>query len=108
MPAPWDLTVWETEGDDWEFDSAAADAPDELYSLWATAVARSRTAVAEIVERGGLDSAAAISRPDSSSVAVRRMVMDLVEEYGRHTGHLTSSLSRHRALAFADPRAATG
>jgi hypothetical protein len=22
MPAPWDLSLWETHGDDWEFDSA--------------------------------------------------------------------------------------
>ena len=27
MPAPWDLSAWETEGDDWEFDSAANDRP---------------------------------------------------------------------------------
>jgi hypothetical protein len=87
MPAPWDLTVWETEGDDWEFDSAAAEAPDELYLIWDTAVGRSRAAVAEIAGRGGLGSAAAISLPDGSPVNVRRMVMDLVEEYGRHIGH---------------------
>jgi hypothetical protein len=87
MPAPWDLTVWESEGDDWEFDSAAADAPDKLYSLWDTAVTRSRAAVAVITERGGLDSPAAISLPDGSPVNIRRVVMDLVEEYGRHTGH---------------------
>src|SRR3954453_1738797 len=63
------------------------DAPDELYSLWDNAVARSRAAIAEIAERGGLESAAAVSLPDGSPVIVRRMVMDLVEEYGRHTGH---------------------
>jgi hypothetical protein len=33
MPAPWDLSVWETEGDDWEFESAANDSPEELYDL---------------------------------------------------------------------------
>ena len=87
MPAPWDLTVWETEGDDWEFDSAASDAPDELYSLYDTAVARSRAAVEDTEQRGGLDSAAAISLPDGSPVNIRRMLMDLIEEYGRHTGH---------------------
>ena len=30
MPSPWDPSVWETEGDDWEFDSAAGDTPVEL------------------------------------------------------------------------------
>ena len=40
-PAPWDLSVWETEGDDWEFDSLER-RPEELYELWDTSVARSR------------------------------------------------------------------
>jgi Protein of unknown function (DUF664) len=87
MPEPWDLSVWETQGDDWEFDSAAVDAPDKLYSLWDTAVSRSRSAFAEIADRGGLDSAAAITLPDGGPVNVRRIVMDLLEEYARHTGH---------------------
>src|SRR3954452_4138044 len=39
MPAPWDLSVWETEGDDWEFDSADNDSPEELHKLWDTSVA---------------------------------------------------------------------
>jgi uncharacterized protein DUF664 len=85
MPATWDLSLWETQGDDWEFDSAADDAPEQLYALWDAAVGRSRAAVTEIEARGGLD--ADISLPDGSPVNIRRMVMDLIEEYGRHTGH---------------------
>ena len=87
MPEPWDMSVWEAEGDDWEFESAAADAADELYGLYDAAVARSRGAVAEIDSRGGLDADADVSLPDGSPVNIRRMVLDLVEEYGRHTGH---------------------
>ena len=87
MPAPWDLSLWETHGDDWEFDSAANDPPEKLYELWDTSVARSRAAVAAIEARGGLDALAAQTLPDGSHPNVRRVVMDLVEEYGRHTGH---------------------
>ena len=87
MPTPWDLSVWETEGDDWEFDSAADDTPEELYELWDTSVARSRAAVELIEARGGLDAPAAQTLADGSHPNVRRVVMDLVEEYGRHTGH---------------------
>ena len=87
MPAPWDLSVWETEGDDWEFDSAAGDTPEQLYALWDTSAARSRAAVDEIAARGGLDAPAAQTMPDGGHPNIRRMVMDLVEEYGRHTGH---------------------
>ncbi len=87
MPAPWDLSVWETEGDDWEFDSAANDRPEELYAFWDTSVARSRAAAVTIQARGGLDAPAAYELPDGSRPNVRRMLMDLVEEYARHTGH---------------------
>ena len=87
MPAPWDMSLWETQGGDWEFDSAASDTPAELYELWDTSVARSRTAVAAIDARGGLDAPAAQTLPDGSHPNIRRVVMDLVEEYGRHTGH---------------------
>lgn len=87
MPEPWDLSIWETEGDDWEFDSASNDSPDELYGFWDSSVARSRAAVREIDARGGLDVPAAVELPDGSHPNIRRAVMDLVEEYGRHTGH---------------------
>jgi len=85
MPAAWDDADWDTDG--WEFSSAAADSPDRLYALWDAAVERSRAAVAEIAGRGGLDAPAAQAMPDGGHPNIRRMVMDLVEEYGRHTGH---------------------
>jgi hypothetical protein len=87
MPAPWDKALWDTQGQDWEFDSAADDSPEELYALFDAAVGRSRAAVAEIEARGGLDADARRSLSDGTPVNVRRFVMDLIEEYGRHTGH---------------------
>ena len=74
-------------GRHWEFDSAANDSPEELYEFWDTSVGRSRSAVAAIEARGGLDAPSAFTWPDGSRPNVRRMLMDLVEEYGRHTGH---------------------
>jgi hypothetical protein len=85
MPAVWEGT--DEEADGWEFASSAGDSPAELYALWDGAVDRSRAAVGEIAARGGLDGAAAQTLPDGSHPNVRRMVLDLVEEYGRHTGH---------------------
>lgn len=87
MPGPWDLAVWDTEGDDWEFESAARDTPEQLYELWDTSVARSRAVAAALEPGGGLDAPAAQTLPDGSHPNVRRVVLDLVEEYGRHTGH---------------------
>jgi hypothetical protein len=85
LPSAWDAADWDTDG--WEFASAAQDSPEDLYALWDSAVARSRAAVEEIERRGGLGAAAAQTLPDGGAVNVRRMVLDLIEEYGRHTGH---------------------
>jgi hypothetical protein len=83
-PPAWDDAE---DSDDWEFASAADDSPEDLYALWDASVARSRAAVAEIAARGGLDAPAAQTMPDGGHPNVRRLVMDLIEEYGRHTGH---------------------
>ena len=84
MPRAWDEAE---DADGWEFASAADDSPAQLYELWDSAAARSRAAVDEITARGGLDAPAAQTLPDGSHPNIRRLVMDLVEEYGRHTGH---------------------
>ncbi len=81
---PWDTAP---DDDDWPFFSAAADAPEELYSLWDGAVARSRTRLAAALAEGGLDQLVHVSGPDGQHASLRRLVCDLVEEYGRHTGH---------------------
>jgi hypothetical protein len=85
MPPAWDGADPDVDG--WEFISASEDPPAALYALYDSAVARSRDAVREIAARGGLDGPADVTLPDGSPVNVRRMVLDLVEEYGRHTGH---------------------
>ena len=74
------------ENEDWEWTSAANDSPTELRTLWLEAVARSEAAVDEVLADGGLDQPVAISdwpvKPN-----LRRVIVDLIEEYARHTGH---------------------
>jgi hypothetical protein len=36
---------------------------------------------------GGLDQLVHLSWPDGRHISLRRLVCDLIEEYGRHTGH---------------------
>jgi hypothetical protein len=85
--SPWQRSNWD-EDDNWEFSSAAADTPEQLYALWDDAVERSRTRLAEaLAAPGGLDRSADITGPDGTPASLRRLVFDLVEEYGRHTGH---------------------
>jgi hypothetical protein len=71
---------------DWEFRSAAADPPAALYRLWDAAVERSRDRVAAALAVGGLDQPVHASA-DGVHANLRRLVCDMIEEYGRHTGH---------------------
>ncbi|HEX6932881.1 MAG TPA: DUF664 domain-containing protein [Streptosporangiaceae bacterium] len=84
--APWDAFGWDGS-DDWEFISAAGDTPAELYALWDSAVERSRARLGAALADGGLDQLAHVSAPDGRHASLRRLVCDLIEEYGRHTGH---------------------
>jgi hypothetical protein len=85
--APWDEMGWDGRGD-WAFTfTADDDDPDRLYAIWDGALERSRTRLGEALAGGGLDQAAHASWPDGRHASLRRLVCDLVEEYGRHTGH---------------------
>jgi hypothetical protein len=85
LGAPWDGFDWSGE-EDWEFTSAAADTPEQLYGLWDGAVARSRARLAAALANGGLDQPVHIAWPDGRHASLRRLVCDLIEEYGRLTG----------------------
>jgi hypothetical protein len=64
-----------------EFVTASADEPAGLYADYDAAVARSRSALAAA---GGLDQPVHAA---GGRANLRRLVGDLIEEYGRHTGH---------------------
>jgi hypothetical protein len=84
--APWDATGWDGSND-WEFASAADDSPAELYALWDGAVGRSRARLDNALGDGGLDQLIHAGTPEGEHANLRRLVCDLIEEYGRHTGH---------------------
>jgi hypothetical protein len=85
MGPPWLENGWDGDND-WEFNSAADDSPETLYKLWDDAVERSRARLSAALADGGLDQQAHVS-VDGQHANLRRLVSDLVEEYGRHTGH---------------------
>lgn len=72
---------------DWSFESAAKDTPEVLYGFWRDAVARSRERFEQALAAGGLDQLVHVSSPDDRHASLRRLMCDLIEEYGRHTGH---------------------
>jgi len=83
---PWDTVDWDADPD-WEWHSAAEDTPEQLLTLWQEAVARSRSAVSEALAGGGVDQLAHYTSPDGRSPSLRRILIDMIEEYGRHVGH---------------------
>ena len=83
--APWDYSEWDS--DDWPITSASGDSPETLYTLWDDAVERSRSRLAAALADGGLDRPVDVTGPDGRHASLRRLVCDLIEEYGRHTGH---------------------
>ena len=84
---PWDELEGGAEDDDWEFSSASDDSPAGLYALWDGAVERSRRRLDAALPDGGLDQPIDVTGPAGEAVSLRRLVVDLIEEYGRHTGH---------------------
>ncbi len=86
MPDVWDDNGWDEE-DDWEMTSAASDPPEVLYALYDGAVERNRALVREAVEARGLDGEAHAADDEGRHASIRRLLFDLLEEYGRHTGH---------------------
>lgn len=84
--APWDAVDFDADPS-WDWRTGAQDAPDEVYGLWREAVARSRELLPEVIKERGLDGPASFTWPDGRTPTVRAMILDMIEEYARHTGH---------------------
>lgn len=81
---PWRSADWDEP--DWEFTSALAEEPAALYRLYDDAVTACRSRLADALAAGGLDQLTE-EGDEQGRLSLRRLVCDLVEEYGRHTGH---------------------
>ena len=83
---PWDEVDLDADPD-WEWRTGAQDAPEDVYALWRSAVQRSEDVVAAVLQEGGMDAAAQFTGRDGRAASVREMLLDMIEEYARHTGH---------------------
>jgi hypothetical protein len=88
---------------DWEWRSAAEDSPGELYALWRDAVERSREAVARLLADGGLDQPSKRITRSGESPNLRRVLVDMHEEYARHVGHADLFREAVDGLVGEDP-----
>jgi hypothetical protein len=100
--APFDAVDWELDAD-WEWHSAAQDSPDQLMALWEEAVGRSRTQVARAITSGGLDQPASFTPAGGQTPRLRRLLMDVIEEYARHVGHADLIRESVDGLVGEDP-----
>ena len=99
---PWNTVDWDADPD-WEWHSAAADSPEQLMSLWQDTVSRSRELVAKALADGGLDHAAASASRDGRTPSLRRLLIDMIEEYARHVGHADLIRESVDGLVGEDP-----
>jgi hypothetical protein len=99
---PWDSVDWDADPD-WEWHSAATDSPEQLYALWRDAVARSRQAVSEALADGGMGQLARWASPRGESPSLRRIMIDIIEEYARHVGHADLIRESIDGLTGEDP-----
>ena len=99
---PWDTVDWDADPD-WEWRTAAGDSPEQLMAQWQAAVDRSRTLVAEAAADGGLGRLASYTSRDGRSPSLRRLLMDMIEEYARHVGHADLIRESVDGLVGEDP-----
>ncbi|MEU7820476.1 DUF664 domain-containing protein [Catellatospora sp. NPDC049133] len=98
------LNVPEAADPGWIWRSAADDKPAELYRLWQGAVDRSRAALGKALADGGLDQPAKYTAAaDGTSPNLRRIVVDLHDEYARHVGHADLLREAVDGLTGEDP-----
>jgi hypothetical protein len=99
---PWDGVDWEATPD-WEWDTAGDDSPEHLYALWNSNVERARAAIAEALADGGPDRPCSFTWPDGRTPSLRRMMVDIIEEYARHVGHADLIRESVDGLVGEDP-----
>lgn len=99
--APFDTVDWDNDPG-WDWRTAADDTPEQLMTLWRTAVARSKAVLAEALTRGDLS-----QRVEGSDWTeppnLRRVLVDMIEEYARHTGHADLIRESVDGLTGEDP-----
>ncbi|MFD9500621.1 DinB family protein [Streptomyces sp. NPDC060035] len=100
--APWDAIDWDADPD-WEWRTAAEDTPEQLLALWRDSVARSRAHVRQALADGGPGRIGAFVHPRGGSPSLRRLLVDLIEEYARHVGHADLIRESIDGLVGEDP-----
>jgi uncharacterized damage-inducible protein DinB len=82
---------WSSMGHDgsneWEFSHCDTMSAAELYAAYDEAVERADERIEAALAEGGLDLVAHVDDGNGNHPRLRRLLFDMLEEYGRHTGH---------------------
>lgn len=84
------------------FSTAGLEAAD-LYRVWDDAVRRSEERLSAALADADLGQRIAMGADDGYVVSLRRLLFDLLEEYGRHTGHADLIREAVDGLVGEDP-----
>ena len=82
---PWKSVDWSAD-QNWEWNSASSDSPEDLRALWTAACERSRENVRSVIS-AGLGQRAVRTWPNGESPSLRWIIVHMIEEYARHNGH---------------------
>jgi hypothetical protein len=99
--APFEDADWDDP--DWHLRVEDDDTPESLETLYRESVAKGRALVAEAVANGGPGGEADVSDDEGNHANVRRLVLDMIEEYGRHVGHADLIRESVDGLVGEDP-----
>ncbi len=99
---PWDAVDFDADPD-WEWHTAVGDSAEELYGLWRGAVERFGAAMARALADGGLDQPSKFKTRSGESPNLRRVLVDLHDEYARHVGHADLLREAVDGLTGEDP-----
>jgi hypothetical protein len=99
---PFDGVDWDADRD-WEWHSAREDTPEQLMELWRSTVTRSRASIRAALAEGGLGGPARWVSPSGHTPSLRRLLIDIIEEYARHVGHADLIRESVDGLVGEDP-----
>jgi hypothetical protein len=98
---PFDEWDWEDEGS--HFRVEVDDTPQSIERLFKESVAQGQALVDEAIAAGGLGGDADVADDEGNHANVRRLVLDMIEEYGRHVGHADLIRESVDGLVGEDP-----
>jgi len=101
--APWD--AMDSDGDDWEFTSAAKDSPSSSTRSGTAPSSGSRARLGAALADGGLDQLVHVSWPDGRHASLRRLVCDLIGSTAATPGTPTCCARAVDGLTGEDPPA---